>query len=251
MTPKDLITSLSTKLPQQLANDLVEQFIELKKDVSSGTFSRSSCGKFVETVVQVLQFLETGTYDQSPSVDTYLKGLENRKSVLSDDLRICASRVARTCYTFRNKRNIAHKGLIDPNMYDLRYTFFCTQWLLSEIFRQIMITDMAYAGKIIEYIQIPVSTIVEEIDTQRIVFGEITVKDELLILLHSYYPNFLNRKSIGESMVRRGKSSISNAIHDLWSEKLLHHDQQKGYRLTQEGYKKAEQIIAKLLQVNA
>jgi len=246
LIPKDLIVALSTKLPQQLANDLVEQFIELKKDVSSGILSRSSCGKFTETVVQVLQFLETGTYDQGPAVDSYLKGLENRKSILPDDLRICASRVARTCYTFRNKRNIAHKGLVDPNTYDLRYTFFCAQWLLSEFFRQVMATDMTQAGRIIEYIQIPVSSIVEQIENRRIVYGDLTVKEELLVLLHSYYPNFIDKKSINESMDRRAEKSISNSIKSLWDDKLLHRDQ-NGYRLTQEGYKKAEQIISRLM----
>ena len=73
----------------------------------------------METVVQVLQALEqSGTYDDQPDVDAYLRGLESRSSNLPDGLRICASRLSRAMYALRSRRAIVHKGSLDPSWYD-------------------------------------------------------------------------------------------------------------------------------------
>ena len=53
-----------------------------------------------------------------------------------------------------------HKGQVDPNIYDLYFTYAASQWMLSEIVRQIISTDMKVAGRIIEFIQIPVTSVV-------------------------------------------------------------------------------------------
>src|SRR5215472_12773464 len=115
MDRASLVSALSGLLPRKLAEDLVESYVEVRQDVATKTLGRSAPGKFVETVVQALQQLESGTYETRPPVDAYLKGLES-KATLDDDLRLAMARVARSMYTLRNKRNIAHKGAIDPNL---------------------------------------------------------------------------------------------------------------------------------------
>ncbi|MBZ0148798.1 MAG: hypothetical protein K8F62_14840 [Pseudorhodoplanes sp.] len=115
MDTKRLITALATLLPRNLAEELVADFIKVRQDFSTKTLERSSPGKFVETVVQCLQHLSTGKFDRKPEVDKYLdKKLENETRI-PEDLRVCAGRVARSIYTMRNRRNIAHKGQVDPN----------------------------------------------------------------------------------------------------------------------------------------
>ena len=123
MNSKDLITELAKQIDSKLAKDLVNDFIALRDDCKTGMMGRASVGKFVESVVQLLQFLENGSYDNKPSVDSYLRNLESRPTSFDDDLRIVCARVARAAYTLRNKRKIAHKGTVDPNIYDLRYVF--------------------------------------------------------------------------------------------------------------------------------
>src|SRR5437870_1575516 len=129
-----LRTALETTLPPQLAADLVAEFLEIRRDVATGTLGRASPGKFVETIVQALQALENGgRYDKQPQVDSYLRGIESRSSTLPDGLRICASRLARAMYALRSKRNIVHKTEIDPAVYDLRLLYAGAQWLLAEL----------------------------------------------------------------------------------------------------------------------
>jgi hypothetical protein len=60
--------------------------------------------------------------DQKPNVDEYLNRKAELESKLPEDLRICAARIARAMYTLRNKRNVAHKGQMDPNTIDIHVT---------------------------------------------------------------------------------------------------------------------------------
>lgn len=89
-----------------------------------------------------------------PDVDLYLdkKAME---SSLPDGLRICAARVARSVYTFRNKRSIAHKNEIDPNIIDLGYIFHATSWIMAEFIRNASGTTMDEAARLIALLQAP------------------------------------------------------------------------------------------------
>ncbi|OGV61817.1 MAG: hypothetical protein A2283_06290 [Lentisphaerae bacterium RIFOXYA12_FULL_48_11] len=246
MTSRDLILELSRVLDSNLAKDLVCEFIELRMECQTGTLGRSSLGKFVETVVQVLQYLDMGKYDAKPSVDDYLKNIESRSPALAEDLRICCARIARSVYTLRNKRNILHKGELDPSLYDLRYAYSACQWILSEILRYAIKSDKELAGGLVEFVQIPVSPVVEDLDGRKIVYGDLTVEKELLVLLHSHYPEAVRHKDIQVSMDRRSKSAISNSLKKLWEQKLVHRTVAT-YKLTQEGYKAATSVIKELI----
>jgi hypothetical protein len=213
--------------------------------VRAGVTERVSGGKFIETVVQCLQFLEKGSFVVQPSVDAYLKNLECTAPTLPDDLRITLCRIARACYTVRNKRNVAHKGEVDPNVYDLRFIFAGCQWILSELLRQGSKIDKAAAGRLIEFVQIPASEIVESIGTTRVVHGDLNVEDEIIVLLNSYYPEFVKRADIGQSLCRRSTSAVSNALTRLYAAKLVHKEK-AGFKLTATGVKKALEIIQKL-----
>jgi len=106
MTPSELIDQLKSRLPSDIASDLINNFVQIRTDVITGTLERSAPGKFVETIVQVLQFLDDGQFDTTPKVDEYLRNLESRSTNLPEDLRVTLARVARASYTLRNKRSI-------------------------------------------------------------------------------------------------------------------------------------------------
>lgn len=243
MMPSELINQLKKHLPPDLAADIVNSFLQIKSDVTTQTLERSSPGKFVETVVQVLQFLDTGQFDKKPQVDDYLKNLESRSINLAEDLRTTLPRVARASYTLRNKRSIAHKGGVDPNIYDLRYLYAGTQWILSELIRQILSTDMADAGKLIEFIQIPVSLIVEDFGDKRLVLKAGTSEAELLILLLHYYPMPILVSQIHKDIDRRAYSTVSNSITSAYSKRLIEGNKQLGYKLTALGHQRAMELL--------
>lgn len=227
----------------------------LRQDVATGTLGRASPGKFVETLVQVLQHLERGGYDSKPNVDDYLKNLESRGAAsLDDGMRICAARIGRSMYTLRNKRNILHKDSVDPNTYDLRFLFAGAQWVMSELVRVTAAVSMKEAGALVDQVQSPVSELVERFGERTVVMDDMSAPEELLMLLHTHYPDVVATATIVASMDRRSASTVYNALAQLWAkrevEKAKTEAGKKGYKLTQRGYRSASEVARMLLDRN-
>lgn len=235
-----LRSALATALPPELADDLVGQFLEIRRDVATGTLGRGAPGKFVETLVQVLQALEgAGTYEKQPKVDSYLRGLESRTSALPDGLRICASRLARAMYALRSKRNIVHKAEIDPAMYDLRLLYASAQWVLAELLALASGVRGDDAAALVTEVQLPVGGLIEAIDGRKIVHADMTVADEALVLLMSSYPEPISVSELARSMDRRNPGSVRATVSALWKKKLVHRGDDKQLVLTESGLRAA------------
>jgi hypothetical protein len=238
-----LSAALATAIPGKLADDLGEQFVAIRRDVATATLGRASPGKFVETLVQGLQALENGgKYEAQPNVDSYLKALESRPSTLPDGLRICAARLGRAMYCLRSKRNIVHKADIDPAVYDLRLLYAGAQWILAEILALASGISGEEAARLVAEVQLPVGELVETIGDRKIVQAEMTVRNEVLVLLMSYHPTPIDPVELIRSMDRRSASSVRNTITDLWKEKLLHRDASRKIVLTERGLRAAIEI---------
>lgn len=248
MDIKKLIQLLGRSLPSQLVCDLVENFLILRQDVATGVLGRSAPGKFVETFVQVLQFLEVGKFDAKPNVDEYLRTLESRSTSLDDGLRICAARIGRAMYALRSKRNILHKGHVDPNTYDLKLLHSAAQWVLAELIRSLSGGSMEEAGKLVEQIQVPVGGLVEDFGGRRIVLKDLLIAEEILVLMHSHYPETVTSVQIISSLYRRSPRSVRNTLRSLWKEKILEGNNKIGYLLTRRGFDKAIAIVSQCIE---
>jgi hypothetical protein len=230
-----------------LARELAADFVKIRRDHATRTLERASPGKFIETFVQCLQQIATGSHDAKPDVDSYLSKQVENQTTLPDGLRICAARVARSIYTLRNKRNIAHKNPIDPNTYDLAYIHQGAAWIMAELVSSASRIPMQEAGKLIELLHTPVGTLVEEIDGTRLVHADVPVRSEILILLHSHYPDIVPVGNILHSLSARSPGTVRNRLRELRDEKLLHGEPKTGYRLTQAGYAAAAKAIEPLI----
>ncbi len=230
---------MGSKLAAELAGD----FIKVRQDHATGTLERASPGKFVETFVQCLQQVATGKFDEKPDVDAFLNQKLESLSALSDGLRLCAGRIARAIYTLRNKRNIAHKNPVDPNTFDLAFIHQGAAWIMAELLRNATGVTMQEAGVLIEQVQTPVGTLVEEIDGTHLVHGDLSVRGELLVLLHSRHPVPVRTDNLTRSMSNRSPGTIKNRLGELKVSKLVHGDHKGGFRLTRVGYEAALQEI--------
>ena len=241
-----LITALTGLIGSDLAEDITNHFLKIRQDVATKTLERASPGKFVETFVQCLQQISRGSYDASPSIDSYLNTRVENDTALPDGIRFSAGRIARSMYTMRNKRNIAHNGEVDPNGYDLAYLLHAASWIMAELVRCASAVPMAEAGALIELLQAPVGTLVEEIDGVRLVHANVPTRVEVLILLHSHYPDYVSIDDIKNTLSRRSASSIRGRISDLRREKLIFGDNSTGYRLTAPGHTATVVEISKM-----
>ncbi len=245
MNKDRLIAALSNSFPVELVNDLVDAFLTIRLDVLTRTLGRTAPGKFVETVVQILQYLEKGQYEQKVKVEHFLKvQVENCVSI-DEGLRICAARTCRAIYSLRNKRNIAHKNEIDPSTYDLEYIYAATRWVMAEFLRQAQNVSMEEAGTLIDMINAPVGPVIEEMDGRRLVYGTFTIREEILVLMLSLYPDLVPIPAILESLDRRNGGSVRNVLRKLYIKKLIQGNSNKGYRLTSPGYSAAILIVSR------
>lgn len=251
MDKQKLVETLGAKLPEQLGSDIVDQFLTIRQDVATDTLGRSAPGKFVETLVQILEYLESGKWDVSPNVDEYLRNLESRSSSLDDGVRICAARIGRAMYTLRNKRSIAHKGAVDPNRYDLHFLHSAAQWVMAELIRLVSGKSMEQAGKLIEQVQMPADILVEDFEGHKVVLEDLTAKEELLVLLHSHYPQSCSRADLTSSLQRRKGDTVRKALQALWADKLVERLNNNGYKLTTRGFQEALTIIKHCLATPA
>jgi hypothetical protein len=234
-----LIATLQPHIPEKLAEDLADDFERMRQELATQQLGSGSPGKFVETVVQVLQHLERGTFDKKPDVDKFLRTLDSQQTNVGEGLKVCGSRVARAMYALRSKRNVVHKNDVDMNLVDLRMAVTSAQWLLSEIVRALAGTSMEDAGKLIEEINAPIDALVEYFEGRAVVLPDLYVNDQILVLLHSCYPDSLSPRSIKGSLNRRNPKSVGNSLRDLWKAKLVEQLSDHTYKLTQPGYNAA------------
>lgn len=234
-----LKAALAGMISPKLADELVGDFVKLRQDCATGTLERASPGKFVEVFVQVLQYLGKGKYDERPNVDDYLGRKADHEAGVPEGLRICGARLARAIYALRSKRNIVHKNAIDPNRFDLALAHQGASWIMAELLRSAEAISMEEAGALIELVQAPVGTLVEEIDGTRIVHVNTSVRGEILILLHSHFPDRASQTQILDALFARSAGSVRNRLGEMRTAKLIHGDSSVGYRLTQSGYQAA------------
>lgn len=245
MDQSRLVTALSNILAPALADVLVGLFLQLRRDAAAKTLERAVAGKFVEVFVQCLQWIAAKKYDAKPNVDDYLSKRAENEGAIPEGLRIAGARVARSIYTFRNKRNIAHIGEVDPNSIDLAYTAHASAWIVSELLCAATGIKMEEAGRLIELVHAPIGQLVEEIDGVRLVHGKVTLEEELLILLHSHYPDYVAINDIQATTKLRNAGSVGNKLRELVGKKLTVGDTKKGYKLTAPGFNAAVTVIQK------
>ena len=60
------------------------------------------------------------------------------------------------------------------SQYDLRFLVHSAQWIMAELLRSVMGAKMEEAGKLIEFVQIPLSPLVEDFGSHRLVLPDVT-----------------------------------------------------------------------------
>jgi hypothetical protein len=89
----------------------------------------------------------------------------------------------------------------------------------------------------------PIGQLVEEIDGVRLVYGKVTLAEELLVLLHSHFPDYVAMKDILATTKQRNSGSVGNKLRDLVGDKLAVGDTKIGYKLTTPGFNAAVAVI--------
>jgi len=247
-------TLLLLSIPQEICEDLVKYFAQIRNELQSQEVEKPSVGKFVETIVQMFQSLDPhrkANYDKSvKDVDMQLRNYESKPiPQIPNDSRIAILRVARAIYCLRSKRSIVHKNDVEPNIFDLRFIYNATQWIMTELIRIAAKVNVGEAKRIIENIQKPVIPHVEEIMGRQLVLrSDLKAEDEILLILYAEYFKGMpvSRKFIGECADRFSPASVTKALKKLHKQRFIEGDRRKGYLLTQKGIKRSKELLQQL-----
>lgn len=244
----DLVNRLGEFLPRCLAEGLALEYGKMRRDFALRQTGNASPGRFVEAYVQALQHIEKGKHDRKPDIDRYLRQLESKGGTVPEGLRVCASRVLRSMYTLRSKRGIAHRNEIDPALYDLDYLVKAASWTLAELLRTCGGSDIDSVGHMIDRIRVPCDCLVEDLGDHRLVLESMSVRQEILVLLHSYYPEPVSRSALLVSLSRRNPASVRRRLGELWQERLVEGDSTSAFVLTDRGLRLAASIVRQSLE---
>ncbi|MBX6773321.1 MAG: hypothetical protein IRY83_16495 [Chloroflexi bacterium] len=208
----------------------------------------------METVVQILQQLDPNrsSCDENVSdVDAQLRKYDSQKvAALPDGARVSICRLARAMYTMRNKRSIAHKGDINPNVFDLHLLHVCAQWILTELVRIAAQSSPDEARKIIEAIQTPVRPAVERVLGRTVVLStNLTAPQEVLILLYDSDPEPVKRTYLERNLQDRHQvKNIRRALRRMQGRRwvVISSDSDPFVQLTSLGRQLAAEVYSQV-----
>jgi hypothetical protein len=243
---EELQSILEEKLDSKLVSDLLKEFVHIRNDFLTGSLGRAAPGRFIETFVQILQWLDTGSYDARPDVDKYLREIQSQSCRFPDSLRVLAARCSRFTYGLRSKR-VVHKGEINPNLMDLRAIYANSAWIVGELVRLYHGVTPDDAQRIIEELTLPASPAVEDMGDHILVLEQCeSTTEELLIIFRHYYPNYVSMDQLHRDASRLDNKQIAAAIGVLYRARKIDGSRERGYKLTGKGLIVAHDIIKKL-----
>lgn len=246
MRIEQLQSILEEKLDSKLVSDLLKEFVHIRNDFLTGSLGRAAPGRFIETFVQMLQWIDTGNYDPKPHVDKYLREIQSKSCRFPDSLRLLAARCSRFTYGLRSKR-VVHKGESDPNLMDLRAIYANSAWIVAELVRLYHRVTPDDAQRIIDELTLPPSPAVEDMGDHILVLEECeSPTEELLIIFQHYYPNHVSMDQLHRDASRLNNKQIAGAIGALYRARRIDGSRERGYRLTRNGLIVAHDIIKKL-----
>ena len=75
------------------------------------------------------------------------------------------------------------------------------------------------------------------------VHGCASIRDEVLVLLHSHYPDSVDLKSVLRSLDLRNPGSVRAQLSKLYAARLIDGSSKDGYRLTAKGFNTAAELV--------
>jgi hypothetical protein len=236
-------------LVNSVAPDLIDEFLrhfaQLRSDVVTQTLERASAGKVVETFVQILQWVERGSYEANPDVNSYLRSVETRAG-LDEGLRICGCRLARAMYSIRNKRDIAHTSTVKASLGDLQLLYSCARWLLTELLRTLGKCSIREAETLTDCYVGRISPLVDRSEQKVLLLADVTATEEILLRLHHSYPDAVSIEDICQSLDRRKSASVRRLVQRLWAQRDIEGSKGDGYRLTDKGLSRVGDILRRV-----
>lgn len=188
-------------------------------------------GRFCEIVYSIISGYAIGTYPQNPQKPSDFvaacRTLENQ-SVLPRSFRILIPRWLLPLYEIRNNRDVGHVGGdVSSNYMDSTTVVCVATWILAELVRVFHGVSVAEAQKFVDsLVQYPVPWIWESVGKRRVLIPDISLKDQILILLSSK-PGKISVDTLNKDVECKTKKYLYKILQDLHKKRWVEFDSQK------------------------
>jgi hypothetical protein len=189
-----VIAALCPPLPSDVVTKLLDDYQEIKQHFFLRKFRPNELngGRFAESVLRVIQFLDTGSYTplgQALDTDQIVRRVEKNTN-LHESERFFIPRQARILLDVRNRRDVAHVGGdVNPNFSDSLFVSHAADWILTELIRLRYRCHIDQANQIvasINEIRIPVVASVNGF--VRVQNTRLEARDKALVILYHKDP---------------------------------------------------------------
>lgn len=230
------ITKLFSGIPSGLRNPLIDTYKNIEKNFRERRWEPAELngGKLCEIVYTILEGLGNGQFSNRPKKPQNMvdacRSLERiNSSQIPRAVKIQIPRMLIALYEIRNNRGVGHVGGdVDPNLMDATQVMAMSQWIMADLVRIFHGTTTDEAQQVVDGLverQVPLVWVVG--DQKRILDNTLSMKDKVLLLLHSnIHPVFFKNLFgwVEHSHASNFKRTVLNPLH---LQKYIEYDKAK------------------------
>lgn len=220
-----IMNALVPPLDGVLAEQMLYEFVSMEKRFVLRDWEPAILdgGQFCEACARIIYHQDSHILNRRKGVNGCLNYVEdpdgtNPHHFPDRQASLHLSKVSRTIYKFRSARGAIH---IDPtytaNHLDSKLVLENSRWVISEIFRIFWTSDRSQVAAIMRQIceyDVPVIGIYD--GNPLVQRGDLTAKEEVLILLHHAGEEGMSRTQIGRACMK-SQASVTRALNLLCS----------------------------------
>jgi hypothetical protein len=248
-SPLDALqTALSAQFPAAKVREIFYHYDALARSARLGDYEACllSGGKFVEATLKCLHYRRTHDEVDSIKVEDEVNMLE-KAPTLNVSERMTIPRTLRLIYEHRNRRGGAHNNSFDPNEMDSAFVVAAAKWVLEELTRLYLTNDPAAAHALVANLLVKETPLVEEIDDDLVILQpELSARVQLEVLLYRHFPNRCTVRDLAAWVRHHHTEHNVRVTLGHMRAKALAHENEKGWKLTEQGVHEAETEIAKI-----
>lgn len=251
-----LVSNIAPPLDMLLANQLVDEFVSLERRFIQGDWEPAELdgGQFCEILSRILYHQDSGNLNLEKPVEDCWKYIGNDQVVHHINPRRDALHlvlVLKTIYKFRSQRGAVHiSATYGANQMDAKFMIEGVRWCMNDALRLFWKGDRQQVAKAIrEILQFDVPCIGRFEDVILVQRTDLTVDEEVLVLLHYAGEAGFSRNQLGKH-AKFASQRVTDAVRRLASPQIrqIVWLPSGSYRLTDLGSKYVrEKLTDKLL----
>ncbi|OLS16970.1 MAG: hypothetical protein HeimC2_45480 [Candidatus Heimdallarchaeota archaeon LC_2] len=245
----NIISENGSSIDEDDAKKLIEFWVSSKKHyfLQERSASITAAGQFCERYSKILHFICYNNKGEEFSFGPRIERIQNNcRNSLPDEIRMTTTRVLRSCYQIRTKRDAAHDNGITNNTVDLIMTVSMINWLLIELlinYANVQEDEMKQFESYFSNIDIPIIEYFE---------GKPTIlKPDLATNKHIYLHLLVakeNKLTLNELdiLINHTRRRIGSSLNYEKNLGCLYQSTEGWYKLSRAGFEKAKIIMIEL-----